>query len=202
MDQLPRLGKRELVFLLLFTCSFVVSVLGRFLFLLVLGMDCAFLLWHSLGLPLIILKNILTRAKFSRHSKTHFEVTKCNEPRCGLCKYLKEGSTFDFKGQKFSVTSNMDCTVRNVIYVIKCRGCGEYYIGETTNLRNIVTLHNQHIRHKNLRMIPVSGHLASCSNSDPKYFIFRFNKMKANSIIDRKEKEKQFIKKFTPELNS
>ena len=60
MDQLPRLGKRELVFLLLFTCSFVVSVLGRFLFLLVLGMDCAFLLWHSLGLPLIILKrNIL-----------------------------------------------------------------------------------------------------------------------------------------------
>ena len=56
VDQLPRLGKRELVFLLLFTCSFVVSVLGRFLFLLVLGMDCAFLLWHSLDLPLIILQ--------------------------------------------------------------------------------------------------------------------------------------------------
>ena len=55
LDQLPRLGKRELVFLLLFTCSFVVTVLGRFLFLLVLGMDCAFLLWHSLDLPLIIL---------------------------------------------------------------------------------------------------------------------------------------------------
>ena len=35
MDQLPRLGKRELVFLLLFTCSFVVSVSWRFLFLLV-----------------------------------------------------------------------------------------------------------------------------------------------------------------------
>ena len=46
---------RELVFLLLFTCSFVVSVSWRFLFLLVLGMGCAFLLWHSLGIPLIIL---------------------------------------------------------------------------------------------------------------------------------------------------
>ena len=148
------------------------------------------------------LKKILTKAKFSQHSEMHFEVTKCNEPRCGLCKYLKEGSTFDFKGQKFSVTSNMDCTVRNVIYVIKCRGCGKYYIGETTNLRNRVTLHNQHIRHENLRMIPVSGHLASCSNSDPNYFIFPFYKMKTNSIIDRKEKEKQLIKKFTPELNS
>ena len=49
------MGKRELVFLLLFTCSFVVSVSWRFLFLLVLGMGCAFLLWHSLDLPLIIL---------------------------------------------------------------------------------------------------------------------------------------------------
>ena len=42
VDQLPRLGKRELVFLLLFTCSFVVSVSERFLFLLVLGMGYAF----------------------------------------------------------------------------------------------------------------------------------------------------------------
>ena len=58
VDQLLRLGKRELVFLLLFTCSFVVSVLGRFLFLLVLGMGCAILLWHSLGLPLIILEHV------------------------------------------------------------------------------------------------------------------------------------------------
>ena len=56
VDLLPRLGKRELVFLLLFACSFVVSVLRRFLFLLVLGMDCAFLFWHSLDLLLIILK--------------------------------------------------------------------------------------------------------------------------------------------------
>ena len=44
VDQLPRLGKRELVFLPLFTCSFVVSVSWRFLFLLVLGMDCVFLI--------------------------------------------------------------------------------------------------------------------------------------------------------------
>ena len=67
---------------------------------------------------------------------------------------------------------------------------------------NRVTLHNQHIRHGNLRMILVSGQLASCWNSDPKYFIFPFYKMKTNSIEDRKEKEKQFINKFTTELNS
>ena len=38
MDQLPRLGKRELICLLLFTCNYVVLVRRGFLFLWVLGM--------------------------------------------------------------------------------------------------------------------------------------------------------------------
>ena len=49
MDQLPWLGKRELICLLSFTRNYVVSV--RRDFLLVLGMGCNILLWHSLCLP-------------------------------------------------------------------------------------------------------------------------------------------------------
>ena len=45
MDQLPRLGKRELICLLLVTCNYVVSVWRGFLFLWVLGMG------YSLSLP-------------------------------------------------------------------------------------------------------------------------------------------------------
>ena len=41
-------GKRELICLLSLTCNYVVSV--RRGFLLVLGMGCVFLLWHSLCL--------------------------------------------------------------------------------------------------------------------------------------------------------
>ena len=51
MDQLPRLGKRELICLLLFTCNYVVSVFRGFLFLWVLGISYVILLWHSLSLP-------------------------------------------------------------------------------------------------------------------------------------------------------
>ena len=51
MDQLPRLGKRELICLLLFTFSCVVSVRRGFLFLWVLVMVYVILLWHSLSLP-------------------------------------------------------------------------------------------------------------------------------------------------------
>ena len=43
MDQLPRLGKRELSCLLLFTCNYW----RGFLFLWVLGMGYVILLWHS-----------------------------------------------------------------------------------------------------------------------------------------------------------
>ena len=55
VDQLPRLGKRELIGVLLFTCKYVVSVWRGFLFFWVLGMGYVILLWHSLSLPLIIL---------------------------------------------------------------------------------------------------------------------------------------------------
>ena len=51
MDQLPRLGKRELIRLLLFTCNYVVSVWIGCLFLWVLGVGYTILLWHSLSLP-------------------------------------------------------------------------------------------------------------------------------------------------------
>ena len=51
MDQLPRLGKRELICLLLFTCNYVVSVWKGFLLIWVLGMGYVILLWHSLSLP-------------------------------------------------------------------------------------------------------------------------------------------------------
>ena len=44
VDQLPRLGKRELICLLSFTCNNVVSVRSGFLFLLMLGMGCVILL--------------------------------------------------------------------------------------------------------------------------------------------------------------
>ena len=43
VDILPRLGKRELICLLLFTCSYVVSVWIGFLFLWVLGMGYGFI---------------------------------------------------------------------------------------------------------------------------------------------------------------
>ena len=70
--QLPRLGKRELICLLMFTCKYVVSVWRCFLFLCVLGMGHVILLWHSLSLPYDYFSKVAqsqaTRYNFAVHN--------------------------------------------------------------------------------------------------------------------------------------
>ena len=87
------------------------------------------------------LKRLLTKAKFN--DKQYHEVKRCRRPNCGLCIHLIEGDAFEFKcGRKFYVHESMTCEVKNVlyIYVMKCSGCGEEYIGQTGNyLRKRVT---------------------------------------------------------------
>ena len=76
MDQLPRLGKIELICLLLFTCNYVVSAWRGFVFLCVLRMGYVILLWHSLSLPYnyYVVKVVLTV------KPENFLVLACGQP--------------------------------------------------------------------------------------------------------------------------
>ena len=132
------------------------------------------------------------------------EVRKCTRPNCGLCIHLVERNSFKFNcGINFKVHANMTCEVKNVIYVMKCRGCGEEYIGETGNfLRKRVTIHNQQIRDPRTRMLRVSGHIDECaSNLNPNYYTFPFYKMYSESTTLRRAKEKYFINSLKSKLN-
>ena len=84
MDQLPRLGKRELFYLLLFTCKYVVSVRRGFLFLWVLGMGYVILLWQFLGLP----HNYYKEVFFLSWTKLLFLVLRQFRKRGSYYKYL------------------------------------------------------------------------------------------------------------------
>ena len=76
MDQLPRLGKRELICLLSFTCNYVVFVWRGFLFLRVLRMGYVILLWHSLSLPYNYFGLILSIRSQDIEQKTNFDVNQ------------------------------------------------------------------------------------------------------------------------------
>ena len=104
---------------------------------------------------------------------------KCNRPNCSLCQHLLEQNYFDFNGKIFYVNATMSCDVKNVLYVIRCLGCKEYYIGQTGGkLRDRRTVHAQQIRDPATRKIPVSAHLDNCSQTDPKFIMFPFFKLK------------------------
>ena len=150
------------------------------------------------------INNILTRAKFISSDQDSKSVTRCKRPNCGTCKYLTEGSVYTFKsGKVFQVRENMTCASQNLIYVIKCNGCGEEYIGQTGDtLRARVRVHKQQIRDPSCRCIPLSGHIDSCGgNQTPNFSIFPFYKILSDSDEKRKIKENFFIKLFQPKLN-
>ena len=98
MDQLPRLGKRELICLLLFTCNYAVSVWRGFLFLWVLGMGYVILLWHSLSLPLITIQSV--------HSGGQEEsfLPKTLELNFGV-----KNLVFNFKKKVFEICNSSRC---------------------------------------------------------------------------------------------
>ena len=148
------------------------------------------------------LKQILTRAKFTETDESENKVTKCRRSNCGLCPYIIEASEYMVNDKIIRVNTPMDCSVKNVVYMIQCRGCDEIYIGETNDLRKRMTVHRQQIRDKSTRMIPLSGHIDDCSKVEPKFLALPFHKIKDNKTIPRKQREKLFIRKFNPKLNA
>ena len=150
------------------------------------------------------LKKLLTKANFTSKSsgRKDYRVTKCGKPNCSLCQHIIEASSYNFKWKIFYVNQNMSCEVQNVIYVITCNGCGEYYIGQTGGkLRTRRTVHAQQIRDPSTRMIPLSAHLATCCQTEPKFQMFPFFKLNSESTSARLTKENYFIKSFNPMLN-
>ena len=141
---------------------------------------------------------MLCSSQFEDHEYT---VSKCMDQRCGTCSYITEGSNYNFSGRNFKINANMSCDTRDVIYVITCPGCNEYYIGETSNtLRSRVRVHKQHINTPEYRQIQLSAHLETCGKKQ--FTIFPFYKLKCASAIQRREKEKHFIQTLNPKLNS
>lgn len=152
------------------------------------------------------LKYILTRASFSSKNQEPPIIKKCDKPKCSTCPYLTEGSKFHFKtGSDFSIKTSMSCTSSNLIYVIRCAGCGENYIGQTGDtLRHRMTVHRQQIREPKYQCTAVSEHIRNCArNKSPNFTVFPFYKfLRDTTEKEREAKEKLFINKYRPVLNA
>ena len=146
------------------------------------------------------LKRMLTSAQFKK--KSTFQVKKCGDLRCLLCRHnLEEGTSFTFSnGETLSVNADMSCKVINCIYVMRCLSCKKQYIGETSDFRKRVNLHRNQVKHK--CGLDVDQHIHECTKDiEGDFKIMPFFKMPDDNTARRRTKEKFFIDTLKPELN-
>ena len=147
------------------------------------------------------LKRLLTKARFSTDKQ--FEVKKCGNKRCKLCKNLIEATQFTFQpNMTFKVNADMDCNTKNCIYVLICEGCTAFYIGQTNDLRLRINLHRNDIKYG--KKLYVDKHIHVCAkNKDLQFKVMPFFKLKGtnDTQTDREGMEKHFIDKYSPSLN-
>ena len=83
-----------------------------------------------------------------RHLKKHRKIIELLNALAldANCNFIIEGKCFQSKQQLFYVNANMNCNVKNCLYVIKCAGCNALYIRETGDFRLRTNTHTDHCR--------------------------------------------------------
>ena len=152
------------------------------------------------------LRKLLVRSKFSvsdrkkkRKQPGLFNCRGCKYHRTGYIKTC-QGFTFGKRNQfSWNYTRHFTCDCTNVIYVLKCRRCWRFYIGETKNFKKRVRKHKSDINcPRNSYCRELAEHLRSCSSS-PHFCIFPILYVEDRSR--RRFIEKRLIQQFKPPLN-
>ncbi len=74
---------------------------------------------------------------------------KCGKPGCECCLYVKQTSDIIGPDFDYPIIGKLTCNSTNLIYIIECTKCNEYYVGETSKtLRQRLTAHLSDIRNE------------------------------------------------------
>ena len=155
------------------------------------------------------LRNILIQSKYTSSKKPvvykEFGLFNCNKCIYHETGYINHCSVFRFgKSNTFSwrYSRYFDCDAKNVIYVLKCFNCWQFYIGETGVLKSRISKHKSDVNHPdNSYCKKLMLHLRNCFQLQEPYFniypIYYVDNQARRRFI-----EKRFIKYFQPSLNS
>ena len=127
-------------------------------------------------------------------------ITGCGHRGCLSCREILEVNELYFCNSEttFKIKTKMDCTVRNVVYVIFCQSCNQSYIGETVCFRERMNAHRSKSKSTDCDIQEVNRHLFNCGRgfrSCPLY------KIREESKVTRLVMESHFIKTLKPDLN-
>ena len=149
------------------------------------------------------LGRLLQHSRFDENPTTENKpgVTRCGQQNCKSCLNILEVDEIYFRNSniKFQIRAKMDCTVKNVIYVLICKSCESNYIGETVNLRDRMNSHRSKSTSETDAIAEVSRHLYNCGQG---FWMAPIFKMREENKIARLVKEDHLIKLLKPNLNA
>ena len=152
------------------------------------------------------LRRLLIKSRFTRSrivtrkvSPGLFGCKGCKYHRLG---YIRPCKSFTFgKDGKFlwEYRRYFTCNSKNVIYILKCRGCWRFYIGETKDLKQRTRKHKSDVKlPRNSFCRALSEHLRTCSHA-PHFSIYPV------LFVDNQQRrrfiEKRLIQQYQPSLN-
>ena len=124
-------------------------------------------------------------------SSRPYDNPRCTTKKCKLCAVLENHP-------------KLDCTVRNVVYVVKCKICQDLYVGET--YRTCHARFSDHIRAaKNPATYPdnaIGKHYGEDHPGMTPSLSFKILQTKLNSTLKRKVVEALFIRELKPAINN
>lgn len=128
-------------------------------------------------------------------------VTRCGMRNCATCLEIIETDAIFFEklGYSFRINAKMDCTVRNVVYLLICGACNKYYVGETVCLRNRASSHRSNAKSEDRAVQEVSKHIHKCNKG---FKICPIYKVKEECKILRLVIEENLVNLLKPELNA
>ena len=110
---------------------------------------------------------------------SRFQNKKCNSIGCSSCPFILEDSHIKINDLVFPFLKGCDCNSRGVVYLICCKKCNEYYIGETERSAN--TRFSEHIYAINSFKYNISR---SISNLDTKSEVAVHFNRRGHSLIN------------------
>ena len=150
-----------------------------------------FPIWRQRGYTKTLLRKTKIEVLNHLNINISWEFLSKNCSNCCFNKYYHFCDTFTINKIMYSIIGNFSCFSNNIIYLIFCKSCNIYYVGQTTNFHNRLYKHIESI--KNNCSFLVHKHFRhNCNLNNFRIFIID----SAKTINKLKVKESNYIKKF------
>ena len=148
---------------------------------------------------------LIIQSSYFGSLKFQHGVSKCNANRCITCSYLEEGTEvfFHVSGVTIKIKHRFTCDSGYLLYKIRCKGCGEYYVGRTCCLKQRLYNHKFNVNNITTVSCPLYAHIATCARGhEVPFTIMPFYKIHHEEISKMASIERHYIDWLKPYLNT